>query len=199
MKELWKDIVGYEGYYQISNFGNVKSLDRVDGIGRTIKGHLLKWKHNNRGYFTISLNKNGKARYFLVHRLVATMFIKNPDNLPEVNHIDEDKSNNSVDNLEWCTSEYNHKYGTREERRLSNTDFSFLVERNKISGYKNFKPIVAIYPNGRLRRFDSQKNAAIELGISGIGINAVLKKRQKTHKGYRFEYDSDKLVAEWHV
>lgn len=197
--EIWKDIEGYESYYQISNLGNVKSLDRIDAIGREIKGRLLKWKHNNRGYFTISLNKNGKARYFLVHRLVATTFIKNPDNLSEVNHIDEDKSNNSVGNLEWCTSEYNHKYGTREERRLLNTNFSFLVERNKVSGYKNFKPIIAIYPNGRLEHFDSQKNAAIKLCISGVGINAVLKKRQKTHKGYRFEYDSDKLVAECHV
>lgn len=107
--EKWKDIKGYEGLYQVSNFGNVKSLN----YKRTNKEALLKLQTNTDGYKIINLRKDGKNKLYLVHRLVAMTFIPNPNNYPIVNHKDENKENNSVDNLEWCTHIYNLNYGDR--------------------------------------------------------------------------------------
>ena len=110
-KEIWKDIEGYEGEYQISNYGNVKSLNYL----RTGKERILKPGKNRGGYYYVQLYKN-KAKNHYIHRLVAQAFIKNPRNLPQVNHKDENKSNNRVDNLEWCMPIYNANYGTRNKR-----------------------------------------------------------------------------------
>ncbi len=106
MQEIWKDIEGYEKY-QISNLGNVYSK-------KTHK--LLTPKADKKGYLRVAFYENKKNNTFKVHRLVAQAFIPNPLNLPQVNHKDENKSNNTVDNLEWCDNHYNHEYGTREER-----------------------------------------------------------------------------------
>lgn len=92
-EEIWKDVVGYEGLYKVSNLGNVYS----NYVHRS-----LKQGNHRDGYKFVILNKNGKSKYMSVHRLVATAFIPNQDDLPEVNHKDEDKTNNCVDNLEWC-------------------------------------------------------------------------------------------------
>lgn len=114
MKEIWKDIKGYEGLYQISNLGNVKSMN-YNGTGK--ERILIPGKQPN-GYLIVKLSKNGIIKNFLIHRLVGQTFIENPKNLPQVNHIDEDKTNNCVDNLEWCTAEYNNNYGARSARGL---------------------------------------------------------------------------------
>jgi hypothetical protein len=107
MEEIWKDIEDYEGMYQVSNLGNVKSLPRK----RTIKKErLLKPAINNKGYKMIVLCKKSKPKMFLVHRLVATAFIPNPNNYPQVNHKDSNPLNNCVNNLEWCTQQENIKY-----------------------------------------------------------------------------------------
>lgn len=111
MKEIWKDIKGYENKYQISNLGRVKALD----YRRTKKEKILD-SRNNKGYKAIALWNNGKRRVFLIHRLVANAFIPNPNKFPQINHKDENKLNNSVDNLEWCTQFYNNIYGTRLQR-----------------------------------------------------------------------------------
>ena len=124
MEEQWKDIViekngevfDYTGLYQVSNLGRVRSCDRVDALGREVKGKVLKCNQTKTGYLRIVLSKNGEAKLFLIHRLVAHMFIPNPDNLPVVNHKDENPLNNCVENLEWCTQKYNINYGTRNER-----------------------------------------------------------------------------------
>lgn len=105
MLEQWKPVTGYEEKYEISNLGNV----------RTAAGRLLK-PTNIGGYLSISLTKNKKARLFRVHRLVATAFIPNPSELPVVNHKDENRLNNSADNLEWCTQSYNYTYGNARKR-----------------------------------------------------------------------------------
>lgn len=114
MKEVWKDIKGYEGLYQISNLGNVKSLDRKvnakNNKKRLIKGTFLKLRFNNRNYNIVSLYKNNIQEVRFIHRLVAETFIPNPENKPEVNHIDGDKQNNKIDNLEWCTRTENNKH-----------------------------------------------------------------------------------------
>ena len=108
--EEWRDISGYEGLYQVSSCGRVKSLRNNQGNYRE---KILKQKTDKRGYKHTCLWKNGKTKYYLVHRLVALTFIENLNNYPEVNHKDECKYNNYVENLEWCTVAYNNSYGTR--------------------------------------------------------------------------------------
>ena len=120
-KEIWKDIKDFEGIYQVSNLGRVRGLDRivvnVNGKRNSIKGRIIKPITRQTGYVVYGLNKGGKAYKRYAHRLVAQAFIPNPNNYPEVNHINEfNKSDNSVDNLEWCTRDYNSHYGTRSER-----------------------------------------------------------------------------------
>ena len=116
-KEEWKDIEGYEGLYQVSSFGRIKSFDKtvICKNGRTffMKGRIIRTRPNNRGYIMVGLHKNKKFKLCLVHRLVAKAFIPNPDNLPQVNHKNENKNFNHASNLEWCDNWYNAHYGTR--------------------------------------------------------------------------------------
>ena len=113
MKEEWRDIKGYEDLYQVSNLGRVKSLKDNKGNYRE---KILSNSTTTQGYLFVHLYKNGKVKLFTVHRLVAMHFIENSNNYKEVNHKDEDKFNNRVDNLEWCTRKYNQNYGTRTQR-----------------------------------------------------------------------------------
>ena len=117
--EIWKDIVGYEGMYQVSNLGRVKSFKQG-------KERIMKPVYDTYGYLQVMLSKNGNCKNFMVHRLVSQAFIPNPDNLPEINHCDEDKTNNSVENLEWCDRKYNHNYGTRNQRVADKTSKQVL-------------------------------------------------------------------------
>lgn len=125
MAETWKPIAGYEGYYEVSNLAQVRSVDRtirVETSGRKydrfLAGNIMRQGVHPAGYKMVSLTKNGKMKAFLVHRLVAKAFIPNPDELPMVNHKDENKTNNLPYNLEWCTNDYNINYGTAKERRV---------------------------------------------------------------------------------
>ena len=128
MEEIWKDISNYEGKYEVSNLGRVRSLS-YNGTGE-IK--FLKQSTNKRGYKRVGLCKNGKMKNCYVHRLVAITFIPNPNNHKEVNHKDENPANNNVNNLEWCTSEYNNNYGTRNKRAgESKKGKSFSEEHKK--------------------------------------------------------------------
>ena len=124
MKEIWKAIVGYEGLYEVSNLGMVRSLDRYvphKTFGKKYcKGHMMATHINNAGYVTVNLCKGNRYRSFDIHRLVAIAFLDNPDGLPEVNHIDENKKNNHVGNLEWVTREQNERHGTKPEKRRYN-------------------------------------------------------------------------------
>lgn len=120
MEEIWKNINGYEGLYQVSNLGRIKSLERMvksnNNNYRIVKEKILKQNQDKNGYYVISLNKNNKSKKYIVHRLVAQTFIPNPNNYPVVNHKDENKKNNCVENLEWCTIYYNNIYGHRIEK-----------------------------------------------------------------------------------
>ena len=110
-EEIWKDILEYEGYYQISNLGRVKSIDRViinsKGTKRFYKGKMLSKILNNCGYFCVNLTIGKKRNQFSIHRLLGTYFIPNPLNLPQIDHLDAVKTNNALHNLEWVTSEEN--------------------------------------------------------------------------------------------
>ena len=114
--EVWKDVVGYEGLYKVSNKGNVYSVERIDSINRKRGGFTLKPRNTRKGYFSVNLCKNGKQKNTLIHRIVAEAFIPNPNNFLEVNHLDENKTNNELSNLEWCDTSYNNNHGTRNKR-----------------------------------------------------------------------------------
>ena len=114
--EVWRDVTGYEGLYKVSNKGNVFSVVRKDSMGRECGGRTLKQLRDKVGYLRVTLYKNDARKHKFIHRLVLEAFVPNPNNYPEVNHRDEDKANNCVENLEWCTSKYNNNHGTRIEK-----------------------------------------------------------------------------------
>ena len=173
INEIWKDIPGYEGYYQVSNLGRVISVDRtyVSGNGCIKKvGGELKYQRTNNGYLRVALSKNGVKRFKLVHRIVADVFISNPNNLPFVNHKDECKTNNFVDNLEWCNQNYNNSYGTRLKR------CAISCSKPIVQCFKNGKPFI-FWLNAR------QVERSI-FNVHNTQLSMCLKGKCKTGKGY---------------
>ena len=170
--EEWKDIEGYEGLYQVSNEGRVKSIKHK-------KEKILKKQNGTKNYQIIRVYKNGIGKTLKVHRLVAEAFINNPDNLPQVNHKDEDKTNNTVENLEWCNNKYNGRYGTRDERvstSLTNRkDLSKKVYQYTLDG-----KLVGIYPSAS----EAARNTSFNQG----DISTCCRGEAKKHKGYIWSY-----------
>lgn len=144
-KEIWKPIKGFEGSYEVSNYGNVRSLDRMvkclNGYEHR-NGKMLKPHKNKKGYMSVSLGKNNQK---LVHRLVAEAFVPNPDNLPIINHIDENPSNNFSSNLEWCDYSYNNSYGDGNVQRTETKKKTWAEKKAKMWPY-------SIYDN-KTKRF----------------------------------------------
>lgn len=164
MKEIWKDIKDYEGLYQVSNLGRVKriKLDRI-----------LKGFKNTDGYRIVRLSKNRVVSNQRIHRLVAQAFIPNTDNKPTVNHIDENKTNNMVSNLEWMTRKENNNHGTRNERSSKTQGISIIATNIK---------------TGESTEFYGTRECARQLDLHRGNITSVLKDRYKQTGGYTFQY-----------
>lgn len=165
MTESWLPINGYEGLYEVSSNGNVKSLK---------KGIFLKPETLPFGYLRVCLTKNKNSRHFMIHRLVAEAFIPNPDNLPFVNHKDENKTNNCVENLEWCDSKYNNNYGTKKER---------LKKVLKGKAGRPGKPVHCIDTG---ETYESASEAERQTGIQHI--DEVCSGKRQSAGGFWWEY-----------
>lgn len=176
--EQWKDIKDFEEFYQISTYGRIKSKDRYiktcgNGV-RFAKSKIIKPVICTNGYHEIHLRVNGKRTVKMLHRVVAEAFIENQDNLPEVNHKDENPANNHVENLEWCTSKYNANYGTRNQRMVKD---------------KYLKPVIMMDKDGsEIKRFKSMGEATRETGADISAIIRTCKGKQNTCVGYKWKY-----------
>lgn len=174
--EIWKDIPGFEGLYQLSSFGRVKSFPR-----ETTRGGIMAVGIGTTGYYYVKLTKNGKRKHLRIHRSLAELFIPNPENKPCINHKDGNKLNNSFDNLEWCTSSENNFHGYR----------TGLIPRNRdkikkpVIQLDRFGIIVKIWPSAT----DVQK----QLGINAPTISKCCNKRgaNKTAGGFFWEYEKE--------
>ena len=180
MEEVWKDIEGYEGLYKISNLGNVKSIY----FNHTKNEKLLSPKLNNTGYLIVHLYKNGVGKFFQVHRIVATSFLNNPNNFTIVNHMDEDKQNNRVDNLEWCTHKYNVQYSVKLNKHRSRNS-----RKGKFGAYKHDKAVIQKNKHGSIVcTYKNVSSAARENGFNNWSIIQCCKRERKTAYGYRWEF-----------
>lgn len=199
MIEIWRDIPGYEGKYQVSNTGEIRSL-------KFGKIKILKQYTDKCGYNFLILSENGKRKNYFVHRSVAMTFIPNPNNLPQVNHKDENKANNCVDNLEWCSRKYNMNYGTRNERAskrmcgennpnygktFSEETKKKMSETRKGKDNPNAKPILMYDREGNfIKRFECARDTNEYFGKKNADSNVsmCLTGRYKTAYGYVFVY-----------
>ena len=172
IEEIWKDISGYPNY-QVSNLGRVKSL----GNDKNRKEKILKSSKEGWGYLQVLLSKDGKSKYFKVHRLVASAFLDNSNNLPEVNHKDEDKTNNRVENLEYCDRTYNNNYGSRNER----------------TAIANSKPVLQFTKQGEfIKKWKSTREVERELGFNHSNIAQCCQGKLKSSNGYEWKYLEEK-------
>lgn len=176
--------MGYEGLYQVSIDGDVKSLERIDSNGHPVKEKILKPGINNCNYLSVSLSKDGKGKKYLVHRLVAETWLKNPDNLPEVNHIDENPLNNNVENLKWSTQKESNNRETAIQR---------TVERRP---QRRGRPIQIIDPDtgNVIGEYPSAK-VAEKYGFWGKSISDCCKGVKKTYRGLVWRYKKEQPVV----
>lgn len=179
--EKWKDIFDYEGLYQISNLGRVKSITHIRKNGNKenhiciSKGKILKPGKDSGGYMVVVLSKEGKTKSYRVHRLVANTFMPNPNNYRCVNHIDENKTNNNVKNLEWCTYKHNNSYGTRPK----NISKANSIKINQYDKEGKF-----------IKQWNSMIEAEKTLNIkrASVNISACCKHKKNNAYGYIWRY-----------
>ena len=186
IKEIWKDIPEYEGLYQVSNFGRIKSLN----YKRSGKEKILKTYKDKYGYLILHLHNNSKGKTHFVHRLVALAFLENPENYPMINHKDESRDNNCVGNLEWCDCKYNLNYGSRNIRLSKTKKGKPLTEEHKQNMSKAIsKPILQFTLDSVfIREWQSATIASKELNINQSNITACCKGRYKSAGMYIWRY-----------
>lgn len=183
MKEIWKDVKGYEGLYQISNTGRIKSLN----YRHTGKEKILRPDTTKKGYLRVALCKDGKIKNFRINRLVALHFIPNPNNLPQVNHKDEDKTNNYVENLEWCSIKYNNIYNDRHKKVAEkNTNGKCSIPVVQIDSTTN--KVINAYPSA----MEAERQGRFNNGsINQCCKNKYKKEGNNIYKGYKWQYLHD--------
>ena len=170
IKEEWKDIPGYDGYYEISNTGRIRICN---------SGKILKQSDHTSGYKSVRLWNGSNYKNHYVHRLVAEAFIPNPDNKPTVNHKDENRKNNSANNLEWMTYLENNEYGNRKKK--------FILSRSKpVRAYDKYGNVVF--------EFEGTRSAERMLGINHTNIGRCANGKSKTAGGYIWEYTKGGVV-----
>lgn len=173
MQEIWKDVPGYEGLYKVSNYGRVKSMyfnaKKTLGYNIKLNPKIIKQGIDRHGYLFIRLYCGNRIKRFSIHRLVAILFVPNPNNLSEVNHIDENPKNNHADNLEWCTHKYNMNYGTKIKRQAQKIQI-------KVSQYDT--------KGNYIKTYESIKQASEETGVDKTGISQCSRGLLKTSGGY---------------
>lgn len=185
IKEMWKDIKGYEGYYQVSDTGRVRSVDRYVTEKVSEKKHFLKGKEmrlteaasrsNSEGYLVVNLRKDGSSTVCLVHRLVAEAFIPNDNCLPTINHIDGNKHNNTVENLEWCSYSYNNTHALENNLRRPRGNRVLQCELNGTV----------------VNSFRSICEAARRTGLGRSSISHCVNGRQRTYAGFVWRYENN--------
>lgn len=185
--EEWRDIAGYEGLYQVSDWGNVRSLDRIINTKkekRCYKGRMLKLTNKADGYVLVSLWDTGKGKDYRVHRLVAEAFIPNPENKPHVDHIDGDRSNNCVWNLRWCTQSENNNFELYRARQKNKKNCSKMVYQYTLEG-----ALIKTYPSTmEVERTLGFKNAIISYCCRGGRFRKGKWISRKSYKGYIWSY-----------
>ena len=211
MKEIWKDIKGYEGLYQVSNLGRVKSLERYDSYNRKVDEKILKTKENL-GYIYVNLHKNGIQKGYKVHRLVAEAFIPNPNNKPCVDHINTIKDDNRADNLRWVTYKENmnnpatkekcseiNKGKTLSEEHKNKLSEALKGENNPMYGklgaeHNSSKSVVQLTLDGELIKiWGGMREAEREEGFNHSRISECCRQLRDKYKGYKWMYYEDYL------
>ena len=171
--EIWRDVRGYEGLYQVSNQGRVRCYDRLNVNNKIHHKSKIMKPYVVRGYETVSLRKDGKYKHHQLHRLVAIAFIPNEKKYPQVNNKDETKTNNCVDNLEWCTSKYNINYGTAPQRRALSQ--SIPINQYDLNGVF-------------IKTHQSIQEAKRQTGVNAGHICLVCKGHRNMAGGYLWKY-----------
>lgn len=190
MREEWRPVRNYEGLYEVSNMGNVKSLN----YNHTGKEGILKAKKNSSGYLQVHLYKDGKAKFYTVHKLVAQAFCKNPEGYTEINHKDEDKTNNNADNLEWCSRSYNNSYNDKAKKagkkiaeKLRGRKQSEETIKKRVE--KLSKPVLGINKiNGLILEFPSTMEASRQTGIDQGNITRCCQGKRNSCGGFYWMY-----------
>lgn len=187
MNEIWKDIKGHEGLYQVSNEGNVRSIDRYVkgtwGNTRFAKGEIKKYHLGNNGYFMVNLFKNNCGKMYLVHRLVAEAFIPNSENKPFVGHKNTKRTDNRVENLEWCTRIENNNNPITKKKSAKTRSIVFTNRKDlskKVYQYSKEGELIAVWPSIA----EASRN-----GYSRQNISLCCNKKHKTHKGYEWSFE----------
>lgn len=183
MIEEWKDIRGYEGFYQISSLGHVRNLAiysfKYNRVIQRKYPRFLRQETTRDGYKRVVLSLYGKKKKYSVHRLVASAFIDNPNNYPEVNHKDECTDNNRVENLEWCTAKFNSNYGTLPQR----------IKERLLKNHPTAKVVNQYDMDGRLlNTYPSARKASEDFNVSPSMIERACRGQAKTAAGYRWSY-----------
>ncbi len=166
MFEIWKEIIGYEGRYKISNLGNVHSMKTEDN---------LKLKTDIHGYCYVNLFDGLKHKSYKIHRLVATHFLDNPENKPQVNHLDFDRQNNKINNLEWCTVSENHKHTWKNGRGFNPLHIKGLNNPNTKYSLDDINEMINLRNNG-----ESYQGIASHFGCSHSTVQRLTKQYRQT-------------------